>query len=208
MIPIETIGLFLTASVALALVPGPDNIFVLMQSAIFGRKAGLQVTLGLCTGLIAHTLAVTLGVAVIFQTSALAFNVLKFAGAIYLLYLAVQAFKSKPVHQKGQQSPSLSWRQLYLRGIIMNATNPKVAIFFLAFLPQFTNPALGSVTTQLLALGGLFIVSSLLVFGLIAWFSGCLGQWFKASERAQVIINRVAGTVFAGLALRLAVSER
>ncbi|MCE2030285.1 LysE family translocator [Sessilibacter corallicola] len=208
MIPIETIGLFLTASVALALVPGPDNIFVLMQSAIFGRKAGLQVTLGLCTGLIAHTLAVTLGVAVIFQTSTLAFNVLKFAGAIYLLYLAVQAFKSKPAHQEGQQYPSLSWRQLYLRGIIMNATNPKVAIFFLAFLPQFTNPALGSVTTQLLALGGLFIASSLLVFGLIAWFSGYLGEWFKASERAQVIMNRVAGTVFAGLALRLVVSER
>ncbi len=208
MIPIETIGLFLTASVALALVPGPDNIFVLMQSAIFGRKAGLQVTLGLCTGLIAHTLAVTLGIAVIFQTSALAFNVLKFAGAIYLLYLAFQAFKSKSVHQKGQQYSSLSWRQLYLRGIIMNTTNPKVAIFFLAFLPQFTNPALGSVTTQILALGGLFIVSSLLVFGLIAWFSGYLGEWFKASERAQVIMTRVAGTVFAGLALRLAVSER
>jgi threonine/homoserine/homoserine lactone efflux protein len=94
MIPIETIAVFFAASVALAFAPGPDNIFVLTQSALHGRKAGLLVTIGLCTGLLAHTAAVSLGVAAIFQTSALAFNILKIVGAIYLLYLAWQAFRA------------------------------------------------------------------------------------------------------------------
>ena len=90
----------------------------------------------------------------------------------------------------------------------MNITNPKVAIFFLAFLPQFADPAQGSVTVQVLLFGALFIVATLLVFGSIAWFAGFLGEWLQGSARAQVIMNRVAGTVFAGLALRLAITER
>jgi threonine/homoserine/homoserine lactone efflux protein len=90
----------------------------------------------------------------------------------------------------------------------MNITNPKVAIFFLAFLPQFANPSLGSITIQILIFGALFIVTTLLVFGAVAWFAGFLGEWLKGSEKAQIIMNRIAGTVFAGLALRLVVSER
>ncbi len=90
----------------------------------------------------------------------------------------------------------------------MNITNPKVAIFFLAFQPQFANPSLGSMTIQMLMFGALFIVATLLVFGAVAWFAGFLGEWLKVSEKAQIIMNRIAGTVFTGLALRLAVSER
>jgi len=89
----------------------------------------------------------------------------------------------------------------------MNITNPKVAIFFLAFLPQFADPSKGSITVQMLMFGGLFIVSTLLIFGIIAWSAGFLGEWLKRSVKAQLIMNRVAGTVFTGLALRLAVSE-
>lgn len=208
MIPIETVAIFLTASVALALAPGPDNIFVLTQSALHGRKAGLLVTLGLCTGLLVHTAAVSLGVAAIFQTSVLAFNILKIVGAVYLLYLAYQAFRASATTLDARDDQAVAWRKLYTRGIIMNITNPKVAIFFLAFLPQFANPALGSITVQMLMFGALFIVATLLVFGSVAWFAGFLGDWLKGSAKAQIIMNRVAGTVFTGLALRLALSER
>lgn len=207
MIPIETVILFLAASIALALAPGPDNIFVLTQSALYGRKAGILVTLGLCTGLLVHTAAVSLGVAAIFQTSVLAFNILKVVGAIYLLYLAFQAFRASAAKINEEKNKKLAWHKLYSRGIIMNITNPKVAIFFLAFLPQFADPSGGSVTIQLLMFGALFIVATLLVFGAVAWFSGFLGEWLKGSAKAQIIMNRVAGTVFTGLALRLAVSE-
>jgi len=208
MIPIETLALFLTASVALALAPGPDNIFVLTQSALHGRKAGILVTLGLCTGLLVHTAAVSLGVAAIFQTSALAFNLLKIVGALYLLYLAFQAFRAGATQLDHEGQTKLAWQKLYTRGIIMNITNPKVAIFFLAFLPQFADPAIGSITVQMLMFGALFIVTTLLVFGAVAWFAGFFGEWLKRSEKAQIMMNRIAGTVFTGLALRLALSER
>ncbi len=208
MIAVETLILFFAASVALAFAPGPDNIFVLTQSALHGRKAGLLITLGLCTGLLVHTAAVSLGVAAIFQTSALAFNLLKIIGAMYLLYLAWQAFKAGATKIDNPETPAMSPRKLYLRGVIMNITNPKVAIFFLAFLPQFANPAVGSITSQMLVLGAVFIIAALLVFGAIAWSAGFLGEWLKGSANAQVIMNRVAGTVFAGLAIRLAISER
>ncbi|SMN12483.1 Putative threonine efflux protein [uncultured Candidatus Thioglobus sp.] len=208
MIPIETIAIFSLASVALALAPGPDNIFVLTQSALHGRKAGFLVTIGLCTGLLVHTAAVSLGVAAIFQTSTIAFNILKIIGAVYLLFLAWQAFQAGAAKLNEAGKSSMDWRKLYSRGVIMNITNPKVAIFFLAFLPQFADPFRGSITIQLLMFGGLFIITTLLIFSAIAWSSGHLGEWLKGSMKAQIIMNRIAGTVFAGLALRLAISER
>ena len=208
MIPIETLAVFFTASVALALAPGPDNIFVLTQSALHGRKAGILVTLGLCTGILIHTTAVSLGVAAIFQTSALAFNILKLLGAAYLLYLAWQAFRAGSISETSENSPALEWKKLYSRGIIMNITNPKVAIFFLAFLPQFADPARGPLGIQMILLGTLFILATLIIFGAVAWFAGFIGEWLKKSEKIQIIMNRMAGTVFAGLALRLAVTQR
>ncbi|WP_342805597.1 MULTISPECIES: LysE family translocator [Alteromonadaceae] len=200
--------MFLAASAALSVAPGPDNIFVLTQSALNGRKAGILVTLGLCTGLLVHTAAVSLGVAVIFQTSELAFNILKVVGAVYLLYLAFQAFRAGATRLEAAGNAKLAWQQLYSRGIIMNITNPKVAIFFLAFLPQFADPSKGSVTLQMLVFGAVFIITALVIFSLIAWFAGYLGDWLKGSTKAQVIMNRIAGTVFTALALRLVLSER
>jgi len=208
MIPVETVAIFFAASVALAFAPGPDNIFVLTQSALHGRKAGLLVTCGLCTGLLVHTAAVSLGVAAIFQTSALAFNILKIVGAMYLLYLAWQAFKAGATKIEESAELHMDLRKLYYRGVIMNITNPKVAIFFLAFLPQFADPAIGSITFQMILFGGVFIIATLLIFGAIAWSAGFLGEWLKGSDKAQIIMNRIAGIVFTGLALRLAISER
>ena len=204
----STLTLFCTASVLLALAPGPDNIFVLTQSAIKGRLVGLVVTLGLCTGLLVHTTAVALGVAALFQASALAFALLKFAGAAYLLYLAWGAFRAGASTLPDKADQETSWLRFYLRGIVMNVTNPKVSIFFLAFLPQFTNPAKGSLPLQLIMLGGVFILATLLVFGGIAVLAGWLGQRLRQSERAQLLLNKTAGVIFAGLALKLATASR
>ena len=208
MLSIETFSAFFLASVLLALAPGPDNVFVLTQSALHGKFSGLIVVLGLCTGLLVHTGAVAFGVAVIFQASTMAFVILKIIGAGYLLYLAWQIFRASPeqIHIKGDQNKSLS--TLYRRGIIMNVTNPKVSIFFLAFLPQFADPARGSISLQMIALSGIFIIATILVFGTVALIGGALGDWLNRSERAQKAMNWVAGTVFVGLALKLATTER
>lgn len=208
MISTETLFTFVAASSLLAFVPGPDNIFVLTQSALSGRKAGLLVTLGLCSGLIVHTVAVAAGVAAIFQVSLLAFTLLKIVGAAYLLYLAWGAFRAKAEDIGTQTSKPLSSAALYQRGIIMNITNPKVAIFFLAFLPQFTNPGAGNISWQIVQLGGIFMATALLCFSLIAVLSGFLNQWLSQSPKAQTTLNKIAGTVFIALALKLLMSER
>ena len=196
------------ASVLLALAPGPDNIFVLTQSSLYGKRSGLVVMLGLCTGLVVHSFAVALGVAVIFEQSALAFSALKLAGAGYLLYLAWQAFRASATKIQGKGNGEIRLLKLYGRGIIMNITNPKVSIFFLAFLPQFADPSRGPVWLQILILGGLFILSTILVFGGIALLAGTIGQWGNRSGRAQKIMNRATGIIFVGLALKLATAER
>ncbi len=208
MIPIETLITFFTASILLGLAPGPDNIFVLTQSALRGRSAGIVVMLGLCTGLIVHSSAVALGVAVIFQTSAVAFSALKFIGAGYLVYLAWQAFRASAHQIQSKHEEQFNHWKLYCRGTIMNITNPKVSIFFLAFLPQFADPLRGPISMQILFLGGMFIIATILVFGSIALLAGTLGQWLNRSDRAQNILNKIAGTVFIGLALKLATTER
>ena len=194
---------FFGAALLLGIIPGPDNIFVLMQSVMHGRKAGLLVVLGLCTGLLVHSSFVALGVTAVFQSSSWAFNGLKAFGCGYLLYLAWQSFQSPASKIEGDAGPVLTHRQLYVRGIVMNVSNPKVAIFFLAFLPQFTQPQLGGIAWQLLLLGGIFIVATLLVFSFIALASGTLAKGLKESLGAQNILHKTAGVIFLLLALKL-----
>jgi len=206
--PIDTLLVFFTASVLLALTPGPDNLFVLTQAAQRGKVAGIAVTIGLCTGLLVHTTAVALGVAAIFQASALAFSLLKYLGAAYLLYLAYQSFMAGTGGNGERQGQNLSLGRLYGRGIIMNVTNPKVSLFFLAFLPQFTDPSFGPLVPQILLLGLLFILSTILIFGGISLLAGGIAGHFRKSARAQTILNRLAGTVFIALAIKLAMVRR
>lgn len=199
---------FFFASLLLGLAPGPDNIYVLAQSALYGRRAGFTVVLGLCSGLIVHTSAVALGIAALFHTSAVAFTALKLLGALYLLWLGWQALRAAGRPLSLGKGAGLNHWQLYRRGVIMNITNPKVSIFFLAFLPQFADPSAGSLGIQIMLLGSLFILATLLVFGAITLAAGSLGERFGQSDRAQVILNRIAGSVFVLLALRLATVER
>lgn len=208
----DTLATFVAASILLSFAPGPDNLFVLTQSALHGWRAGVLVTLGLCTGLLVHTTAVALGVAVIFQASNVAFTALKIAGALYLLYLAWQSFHAASTAVDRQTQPSLGNMALYRRGIIMNLSNPKVAIFFLAFLPQFTDPQAdpltNTVTLQLFVLGGIFILVAFCVFSLIAAMAGILRRWLNNSSKGQQWLNRIAGLVFIGLAAKLATAAR
>ncbi len=206
---------FFAASLLLGIAPGPDNIFVLTQSALFGVGAGIVTTMGLVTGLCVHTTAVALGVAAIFQTSALAFTLLKTAGAGYLLWLAWLSFRAGASTTDvtdgaaGRGSANFpGYMALYRRGIVMNITNPKVSLFFLAFLPQFCDPARGSVALQVLSLGGLFMLATIVVFWTVAALGGRLAVWFNRSQRGQIMMQRVAGCVFVGLASALMLSGR
>ena len=208
MIPIGTLATFFTASVILALAPGPDNIFVLTQSALYGKLSGICVMLGLCTGLLVHTTAVAFGVAAIFQVSTIAFIILKLVGACYLVYLAWQNFRASASDLSATSDKGYSLGKLYRRGIIMNITNPKVSVFFLAFLPQFADPSTGSLTLQIICLGGIFIVATILIFGSIALLAGTIGGWLAKSTKTQILMNRIAGSVFIILALKLSTAQR
>ena len=152
-------------------------------------------------------MAVALGVAAVFQASTLAFDILKYVGAAYLLYLAWQAFSAKPSTIDSSSDSALSVKGLFLRGIIMNITNPKVSIFFLAFLPQFTNPLSGNLAAQFFTLGFIFILVALVIFCGVAFLSGTLGSWLTQSARNQRYLNCIAGTVFVGLSLKLVTSS-
>ncbi len=198
----ETIIAFVIASVVLSLVPGPDNIFVMTHSALKGWRIGFYTTLGLCTGLIGHTVLVAIGVSVIFQTSAVAFNGLKIIGACYLLYLAWLSVQNKELNLGGDDNDSTN-RSYYLTGVIMNLTNPKVALFFLVFLPQFVNTDNENVTLQIFSLGLLFIVSALCVFTSIAYLASLLEDILKKSKTVNKNLNILAALIYVALAFNL-----
>ncbi len=203
MIPVDGLLLFFGASLLLALAPGPDNLFVLTLGMVEGPRAGLLVTLGLCTGLLGHTALAAFGVAAVLETTPLAFDLLRWLGAAYLGYLAWGAFRAALAPAGSAAPRQVQAGALYRRGVIMNLTNPKVSIFFLAFLPQFADPARGSMVAQMLLLGALFILAALLVFGAIAATSGVIGRAVFSSPRSRRVLEGIAGGVLLGLAIRL-----
>ena len=203
MIPLDVAATFFATAIILAIAPGPDNIFVLSQSMLYGARAGLASTLGFTSGLIGHTLAVALGVAAVFQTSPMAYTALKLVGAAYLLYLAWLTFKSGSMHASAEARPFPGHWALFRRGVIMNITNPKVTLFCLAFWPQFANPQWGSVPLQIVQLGVLFMLATLVVFGTVAVLGGRLAQWLNRSPHYQILMNKITALVFVGLAAAL-----
>lgn len=208
--PLDTFLSFFSICALVAISPGPDNIFVLLQTALYGHRVGFVIVLGLMSGIIFHTLLVTLGVAALLKASPAAFTVLKFIGAGYLLYLAYLTFKSRPTpinvqaaNANAPTKPNMNLWQYYRRGIFMNVTNPKVTLFFLAFLPQFTYSTEIPISQQMLSLSGVFVLASFLVFGAVVVFSGYFGRILRQSSQAQIILNWITIIVFCGLALRL-----
>ena len=197
---------FLVASSILAIAPGPDNLFVLLQSAMHGPKAGIMVTLGLCVGVLLQTLFAAFGVAAVVATSAVLLTIIKCLGAAYLSYLAWGAWHA-PVMQGNQfdnqaKSSALTSFQLWRRGILMNITNPKVLIFFLAFFPQFLIPGSTekSVMLQMLEMGTTFLIVTIIVFSGIAWCAGTLADRIR-SECFQRYLNKISAVIFIALAI-------
>jgi threonine/homoserine/homoserine lactone efflux protein len=201
---------FVPASLALIIAPGPDLLFLLAQGIQRGRSAGLATAFGLASGNLAHTLGAALGVSIIFRTSALAFALLKFAGVLYLLYLAWRALRdggAAPGESLGVPERSLG--ALFRRGVLMNVLNPKVALFFLAFLPQFAHPEQGPVGLQMLLLGGVFTLLVVIVFGAAGWFAGSLRPWLlrRGAGLKKLSAWLMAG-IYSALAMRLALVTR
>lgn len=203
----STLIYFLGASVALTLAPGPDNIFVLTQGIARGRKPAIITALGMCSGISVHTAAAAFGISAVFYSSVIAFNVVKYAGAIYLLYLAYRTLKECS-SVKLTAADDRDAAALFKRGFIMNVLNPKVAMFFLAFLPQFVTPNTDHFALQMLLLGFIFMVQAIAIFSLIGYFSGSIGSFILSRPRIAKYFDWLTAGVFASLGLRLALAER
>lgn len=158
---------FISAAILLTLMPGPDILFVITQSVTRGRRAGIVFAAGLCSGLIVHVTAVSLGVSVLLMSSPLAFTCLKLAGAAYLIYLSVRAFLNRRKNHFEWQ-PADAQGRLYRKGILMNVLNPKVVLFFLAFFPQFVSGEAGNPVPRMLLLGVIFMAQAFLIFTCVA----------------------------------------
>jgi len=202
-----TLFYFLGASMALTLAPGPDNIFVLTQGIARGRKPAIITALGMCSGISVHTVAAAFGISAVFYSSVIAFNVVKYAGALYLLYLAYRSLKECST-VKLTAADDRDAVALFKRGFIMNVLNPKVAMFFLAFLPQFVTPNTNHFALQMLLLGFIFMVQAIVIFCLIGYFSGSIGSFILSRPRIAKYFDWLTAGVFASLGLRLALAER
>ncbi|AKB78840.1 hypothetical protein MSHOH_2357 [Methanosarcina horonobensis HB-1 = JCM 15518] len=199
---------FIAASAALTFLPGPDILFVLTQSISQGKMAGIATATGLCTGILVHTSAAALGISALIYKSALAFEIVKYAGAAYLLYLAWQALR-----ESGELVSSVPVREtntfaLYRRGIFMNVLNPKVALFFLAFLPQFVNLESGSVPMQMIFLGIVFLIQSWLIFSTISVFAGTIGDKIVQRPGIGKYINWGKAGIFTVIGVKLALAHK
>ncbi len=202
------LALFLTASLALIVAPGPDTFYILARGIGQGRRAGAISALGTSTGLLVHTTAAALGLAVLLQTSLVAYTIIKFVGATYLIYLGVKTFLTKQAALVTPATGKPSWRRMYLQGMLTNVLNPKVALFFVAFLPQFVDQHSGAVALHMLMLGALFATMGLAYLLLVAALSGSLGQLLNRRPAWASRIRWLTGSVMIGLGLRLVLPER
>ena len=203
--------LFLLAAMTLTLAPGPDNIYVLTRGIAQGRKAGLVAAAGFSSGLIFHTLLAVLGFAAVIKAYPPAYHALQYAGAAYLGYLGYRTLRSASagiaLAGEGQGAAAVPLRRIYWQSVLANMLNPKVTLFFIAFLPQFVQREAGHEALQMLVLALVFIAQAFLIFRAIALFSGTVGAWFRRRANASVHLNRLAGCAFIGLGIRMALPE-
>jgi threonine/homoserine/homoserine lactone efflux protein len=205
----SNVALFVIASLAVIVAPGPDNIYVLTRGVAQGREVALASAWGMCSGLLFHTTLAALGLSVVVARSAAAFSVVKYAGAVYLIYLGVSALVStEGFGTSAGEEHATQLRRFFLKGLTMNLLNPKVAVFFLAFLPQFANPGTSGTALRLVVLGLVFALLSVVVFSAIALFSGVLGDRLGRNPRYATALRWLTGCVLVGLGLRLALSGR
>jgi threonine/homoserine/homoserine lactone efflux protein len=200
----STIALFVVAAVALLVTPGPAVLYIVARSVEQGRWAGLVSALGVHVGTLVHVAAAALGLSALLVSSALAFNVVKYLGAVYLVYLGIRRLLAPAAAAESAAAPPRSLRRLFAQGIVVNILNPKTALFFLAFLPQFVDPARGQVGGQILVLGLMFVVLGVVSDGLYAVLAGAAGGWLKRDGRVLRAERYITGSVFVGLGLTAA----
>lgn len=211
MLTLDQFLAFLAAAVLLTLSPGPDNMMVLSIGIAKGRLRGIAFGLGCAFGCLSHTLLAVVGVSALIAASPLAFTALKVCGGLYLAWMGWHAIRSRggaPVDQADRaEGVTESARTLFFKGMLANAINPKVALFFLSFLPQFVAAGRGDANLQIALLGITFTLQAALLFGLLGFFSGAIGAWLGRRPKAGMWLDRIAGAVFIGLGLRLIVAR-
>lgn len=196
-----TLLVFVAAAAALLITPGPAVLYIVTRSIDQGRLAGIVSVLGIGTGTLFHVFAAALGISAILVSSALAFNIVKYLGAAYLIYLGVSKLRSKesvflPEHVQRQ-----TLRRCFTQGVMVNVLNPKLALFFFAFLPQFVDPARGSVGAQMALLGLILLVMGLFSDSMYALLAGTAGNWLRRNRHFLRVQKYVTGTIYIGLGL-------
>ena len=207
MVSLTQLLLFAVASTVLIFTPGPDIIYVMTRGVAQGRKAGLAAAAGFALGNFAHTFFAIVGLSALITSSATAFACVKYAGAAYLMYIGLKMLRSKASLVQDGAARELACRVIFRQSILANVMNPKVALFFLAFFPQFVDRSRGGVPMQMLVLGSTFVLLTLLGFGLVALLSGEIGRFLNRSATAGNRIGQAAGCILIGLGLRLAWPE-
>lgn len=200
--------LFITVSWALILAPGPDMLYVITRGMAHGRKAGMLSAIGVICGILVHTTAAALGLTLIFQTSALAFLIVKYLGAAYLIYLGIKSWREKNILNLQATVSSVNSQRVFWQGVLSNVLNPKIAIFFLAFLPQFVDKGSSQVTLQLVTLGLTFASLGLVFLLAVGYSSGTIGGWLTRRPQYAHFLGKLSGGILVGLGVRLALTER
>src|ERR1051325_2097057 len=175
------LSLFISVTLALVFMPGPNTLYIIARSVNQGRRAGVVSSLGVQTGSLIHIAAAALGLSALLLSSALAFGVVKYAGAAYLICIGVKTLLTKETAGQALEVKTASLRRVFYQGVVVNLLNPKTTLFFFAFLPQFIKPAKGNVALQTLLLGLLFIGMGIMSDGTWALFAGTAGQWLKGN---------------------------
>ena len=199
---------FMAAALALNLTPGPDMLYVTARSISDGRAAGVLSAFGIAAGTLVHITALTLGLAALLAAVPLAYDVVRIAGAIYLVAIGIQLLLRPRTAADVAQLPRSRLRVIFAQAVITNVLNPKVALFFLAFLPQFVDPAAGSPVPQIVFLGLLFNVQGTLVNVGVALLASRTTVWLRANERRVSLLQRLTGGIFVALGIRLAMVPR
>lgn len=208
MFELSTLGTFVAVVLGLFLIPGPAVLLTATRTVQGGRRAGVMAGLGIATGDLIHTIFAAVGLSAILMTSALAFNVVKFAGVAYLLYLGVRAILEKPADPQLPQVAPLSPLRSYGQAIVTEVLNPKTALFFLAFLPQFVHPERGASVLQFFILGLVFVVLGVLYTTGIALSMRPLGRLVKRISWIGRWSGKIVGTIYIGLGLKVALQQR
>jgi threonine/homoserine/homoserine lactone efflux protein len=199
--------LFLAASALLTIAPGPDIIYVLTRGVSQGRKAGIAAALGFASGCVFHTVLAAVGIAALIRSSEVAFDAVRYAGAAYLVWIGIQALRHRSAFSIEGANDAKALATIYRQSVIGNMLNPKVTLFFLAFLPQFVNAEAGHVGWQMALLGALFMVNTVVIFGAVALFAGWIGAWMRRKPAIGERLNVFAGITFIGLGIRVALPD-